>query len=217
MYDGEPPAANGQGQRYYTQHMLYDACSLTSVTPKQSKLREGGMIYSQFYGSVKEVSDATKCMPFDNDGLEELALDPQIRQGARHAARGHRRDAKVLERAYCASKRRTRDALLDSRKKSFGLREEHRITWALFRRLLERLRWDSVDDLEIVMADCPPYAWAIKTETYLNFLWRSADKFATGFEVVRARCHRDLVTWEQTKMMAMFLRCLRFIFSGHEL
>lgn len=49
----------------------------------------------------------------------------------------------------------------------------------------------------------------------MDFLWRSADKFATGFEVVRARCRKELVTWEQTKMMAMFLRCLRFTFGGH--
>jgi len=35
---------------------------------------------------------------FDYDGFEELALDPQIRQGARHAAGGHRRDAKIIER-----------------------------------------------------------------------------------------------------------------------
>jgi hypothetical protein len=167
------------------------------------------------YGSVKEISDATKCNPFDNDGLEELALDPQIRQGARNAAGGHRRDARIVERAYCASKRRARDALTDSRKKSFGIREEHRISWSLFQALLRRLRLESHEDLEIVLSDCPSYVWAIKTEVYLNFLWRSADKFATGFEVVRARCRAELVTWEQTKMMAMFLRCLRFVFGGH--
>lgn len=217
MYDGEPPAMHARGQRYYDQNMLYDASSLTSVTPKRSKLREGGIIYSQFYGSVKEISDASKRMPFDNDGLEELALDPQIRQGARSAAGGHRRDAKILERAYCASKRRTRDALLDAVRKSFGIREEHRITWSLFHRLLRRLRLEVAEDLEIAMFDCPSYAWAVKTEVYFNFLWRSADKFATGFEVVLARCQRDLVTWEQTKMMAMFLRCLRFVFGGHQL
>jgi hypothetical protein len=50
------------------------------VTPKQSKFRHGN---SQFYGSVKEITDAAKCKPFDSDGLEEFALDPQIRQGAR--------------------------------------------------------------------------------------------------------------------------------------
>ena len=217
MYDGQPPAKHSQGQRYYNQHMLHDAANLTSVTPKRSKLRDGGIIYTQFYGSIKEVSDATKCMPFDNDGLEELALDPRIRQGARHAAGGHRRDARILERAYCASKHRTQHALVGSKKKSFGIREEHRISWALFMRLLNRLRLETAEDLEVVMSDCPPYAWAIKTEVYLNFLWRSADKFATGFEVIRARCRQELVTWEETKMMAMFLRCLRFVFGGHEL
>ena len=217
MYDGQPPARDGQGQRYYDQNMLYEASSLTSVTPKPSKLRQGGMIYTQFYGSVKEISDATKCKPFDNDGLEELALDPQIRQGARNAAGGHRRDAKIIERGYCASKRRARDALVDSIKKSFGVREEHRMTWSLYQGLISRLRREARDDLEIVLDDCPSYAWAIKTETYVNFLWRSADKFASGFEVVLAGCQQDLVTWEQTKMMAMFLRCLRFVFGGHQL
>ena len=217
MYDGQPPPTGGPGQRYYDQNMLYDAASLTSLTPKRSKLRAGGLIYSQFYGSVKEISDATKRYPFDNDGLEELALDPQIRQGARHLARGHRRDVKIIERAYRASKQRARDALTDSRRKSFGIREEHRMTWTLYLALLARLQREDAEDGDIAMAACPPYAWAVKTEVYLDFLWRVADKFATGFEVVRARCHRDLVTWEQTKIMAMFLRCLRFVFGGHQL
>jgi hypothetical protein len=84
--------------------MLYDACSLTSVILRQSKLREGGIIYTQFYALVKEISDANKRMPFDNDGLEELVLDPQIRQGARHLASGRRRDVKIIERAYQGSK-----------------------------------------------------------------------------------------------------------------
>jgi hypothetical protein len=217
MYDGKPPARGGPGQRYYDQNMLHDACSLTSVTPKQSRLREGGLIYSQFYGSVKELSDALKCIPFDNDGLEELALDPQIRQGAHHLARGHRRDIKIVERAYLASKQRSRDVLRDKRRQSYGIREEHRISWRLFQALLVRLREVGPEDGEILMPECPPYAWAIKAEVYLNFLWRSADKFATGFEVVRAHCHQNLTTWEQTKMMAMFLRCLRFVFGGHQL
>ena len=215
MYDGQPPAEGHDGQRYFDQNMLHDAASLTSVTPKQSRLRRGGLIYTRCTDRSRRFSDATECMPFDNDGLEELALDPQIRQGARHVAGGHRRDAKILERAYCASKRRARDALIDSRRKSFGIREEHRISWALFQALLRRLRLEAREDLEIVLHDCPSYAWALKTEVYLNFLWRSADKFATGFEVVRARCRAELVTWEQTKMMAMFLRCLRFVFGGH--
>jgi hypothetical protein len=217
IYDGNPPAKGGQGQRYYDQNMLYAASSLTSITPKQSKLRQGGIVYSQFYSTVKEISDASKCLPFDNDGLEELALDPQIRRGARDLARGRRRDIKIIERAYCASKQRARDALNNSRRKSFAIREEHRITWTLYQALLARIRLENPEDWDIVMTECPSYAWAINTDVYLNFLWRSADKFATGFEIVRAHCYKELVIWEQTKMMAMFLRCLRFVFGGHQL
>jgi hypothetical protein len=108
--------------------MLYEASSLTSVTPKLSKLRHGGLIYSQFYGSVKEIVDANKCFPFDNEGLEEMALDPQIYQGAKDAASGMGKSIKVLERAYCASKQRTHHTLIDSTKQSFSSREEHRVT-----------------------------------------------------------------------------------------
>ena len=214
MYDGQPPKS-GRGQLYFHQNMLHDAASLTSVPPKKSKHREGGLIYSQFYSSVKEISDATKRFPFTNDGMEEMALDPQIRRGARQTAGGRRRDAKIIELAYLASKRRTRDALTACRQKSFGTREEHRITWDLFLALRDRLSLEDRESLEIALSDCPSYAWPVKTSVYLDFLWRSADKFATGFEVVLARCRKDLVTWEQTKIMAMFLRCLRFVFGGH--
>ena len=214
MYDGRPPKM-GDGQNYFYTNMLGDASSLTSVTPKRSKQREGGLIYSQFYASVKEIFDATKCFPFNNDGLEELALDPQILKGAREAAGGRRRDARIIQLAYLASKRRTRDALTDSRQKSFGIREEHRISWDLFQGLKSRLRYEGESDAGVELADCPAHAWPVKTSVYLDYLWRLVDKFSTGFEVVKAQCHSDFVTWEQTKVMAMFLRCLRFVFGGH--
>jgi hypothetical protein len=219
LYDGQPPSAKGAGQRFYQQAMLRDAAGLTSLAPKRSWLRAGGLIYSQCYASVKEVIDAAKSYPFQNDGLEELALDPQIRRGARQLSGGRRRQIKTVEQAYCASKRRAHAGLCDSIGKSFGLREEHRIAWPLFESLLRRLlrRRADGEHLEIWLDDCPSYAWAVRTEVFLNYLWRQADKFAAGFEVIRARCREDLVTWEQTKIMAMMLRGLRFALSGHQL
>jgi hypothetical protein len=265
MYDGKPPRS---GQKFYDQNMLRDACCLTSVTPKKSKHRDGGLIYSQFYASVKEVIDAAKCKPFENDGLEELSLDPEIRKGARNVIRGQWRDIKVLEKAYCASKQRSMYALQDSVGKSFGIREEHRVSWSLFQSLVRKLcvgdqdvemegqdvemegqdvemegqdvemegqdvEMEDVEDQDVEMEDmeeedmedqgqdtmvlnCPSYVWAIQTKVYLNYLWRSADKFATGFELIHAK-NQKLVTWEQTKMMAMFLGCLRSVFCAHQL
>ncbi|KAF2092374.1 hypothetical protein NA57DRAFT_50343 [Rhizodiscina lignyota] len=83
MYDGRPPATGTSGQQYFELNMLRDACSLTSVPPARSKLRQGGLVYSQFYASVKEVWDAAKQMPFANSDLEDLAIDPAVLQGAR--------------------------------------------------------------------------------------------------------------------------------------
>src|SRR6266480_5127431 len=219
MYDGDPPSAKGAGQRFYSMNMLYDAAGLTSLAPRRSKQYRGGLVYSQYYCSVKELSDTQQRYPFDHDGLEELALDPQIRQGAQNAGGGQRSNIKVLEAAYCASKTRAKAAISSSWKKSFGIREEHRISWPLFQGLLDRLQQeaDNGNELIILLDDCPSYAWAIKTRVFCSFLWRSVDKFATGFELVRAMCNQELVTWEQTKMMAMFLRCLRFTLSGHQL
>jgi hypothetical protein len=217
MYDGKPPSSRAEGQRYYHQNMLYEASCLTSVTPKKSALRQGGLIYSQFYGSVKEMTDAAKCKPFDNDALEEMALDPQLRRGLRNLSGGHRREARIVELAYRASKRRARAAILDSRKRSFGIREEHRVTWSLFQRLKALLEVEDRESLEVTMTDCPRYAWPVRTRTYLDFLWRGVDKYATGFEIVHAQSRTTMVTWEQTKMMFAFLRCLRFVIGGHQL
>jgi hypothetical protein len=108
--------------------MLYNTGSLTSVTQKKSKHREGGLIYSQFYNSVKEIYDANKCFPFANDAIEELALDPHIRNVTRNILGGGRRDAKTIEVSYLASKQRTYHALRDARQKSYSIREEHRVT-----------------------------------------------------------------------------------------
>ena len=217
MYEGQPPSHRAQGQRYYHQNMLYDASSLTSVTPKKSRLRQGGLIYSQFYGSVKEMTDASKCKPFDNDALEEMALDPQLQRAASNVAGGHRRQTRIVEMAYIASKQRIRWAVLGSMRRSFGIREEHRITWDLFQGLKAVLEAEDRHSLEVTMTDCPSYAWPVRTKVYLDFLWRSADKYATGFEVVHARARKDMVTWEQTKMMSAFLRCLRYVMGGHRI
>jgi hypothetical protein len=216
MYNGKPPP-KGKGQYYYEQNMLQEVCSLTSVTPPGSKLREGGLIYSQFYGSVKEISDALRCIPFNNDALEQMAIDPEILKGTKNIAGGRQMEISIIKQAYCASKCRARDSLRDSRYKSFGIREEHRIKWRLFEGLIESISLDTCDHSEYIMTDCPSYAYAIKTQTYLDYLWRNVNKFAAGFEIVHARSNKELVTWEQTKIMAMFLRCLRFAFGGHSI
>ena len=78
LYDGRRPRS---GQTFFRVSMLRDGCNLTGTTPRRSSLRAGGLVYSQFYASVKEVLDAAKTFPFHNEGLEELALSPLLQKG----------------------------------------------------------------------------------------------------------------------------------------
>lgn len=216
IYDGHPPAKGSAGQYYYPQNMLADSGSLTSEPTRKSLLYRGGVRYFQLYNSVKEVWDAAKTMPFNNDALEEMTLDPDIRQAARGVTRGHAREAHVVEASYRASKHRARIALKDSQRKSFGLREEYRVSWRLFCNIQAALRRSAADGhtMPAPLVDCPSYAWAVRTEVFLRFLHRSVNKFAAGFELIRARSGGRAITWEQTKMMAVFLRSLRYVLGG---
>jgi hypothetical protein len=84
---------------------------------------------------------------------------------------------------HVASKRRADSALSNSRQKSFGIREEHRVSLLLFHEIRSQLRSQDPEAYAVTLTDCPSYVWAVKSEVYLDFLRRSADKFAAGFEV----------------------------------
>ena len=213
LYDGKVPKSN---QNIYHNVMLRDACDMTSLTPRRSRLRRGGLLYSQFYSLTKEAIDAAKTFPFHNPGLAALSLDSRLRGSADNIVGSSRRSGVIIGQAYLASKRRCHYSLLGSSKKSFGIREEHRISWPLFLSLMRQLR--SMDDNKIGFCarEPPSYVWPLRTDTLFHFIWRNVDKFTTGFELIRARSQPGTTTWEQTKMMEMFLRCLKFSSSSHD-
>lgn len=132
LYDEKPPRAGTRGQRYYYQNLLRDACSLTSVPRRGSKLKEGVVVYSQYYNAVKHVWEATKLWPFANDGVEELTIDSSAIEGAREIAGGRCRRTIFIVQAYSDSKHRTLCANRVSQRKSFGIREEQQAVWSLF-------------------------------------------------------------------------------------
>lgn len=73
MYDAQPPNLGG-GQLYFVHNMLHDAASLTSITRKRSKQREGVPTYSKFYSCVKD----SKHYPSTNEAMEEMELSTDL-------------------------------------------------------------------------------------------------------------------------------------------
>ncbi|KAJ5102449.1 hypothetical protein N7532_002978 [Penicillium argentinense] len=213
LYDGDVPKSN---QNFYHESMLRDAGSLTTLTPARSRLRRGGVLYGQMYNLTKEIIDATRTFPFQNPDLRQLALDSQLRNSAQSLRKMSPRANGVTERAYLASKRRCHYGLMDSRQRAFGIREEYRISWALFHGLIAVLRSLRRVNLSTRFLEPPQHVWVIRTADFVDFVWHNLNKFTTGFELVRARCSPGLTTWEQTKMMDMLLSCLRVAVGGHD-
>lgn len=208
------PSARSLRNVYHT-GLLRDAVGMTVLSASQSPGREQGLIYSQFYTSQKETFDASKKFPFQDGALESLALDPKVRASWQHVGGSENHRPETLNKSYLGSKARCAAGLVGSMKKSFGTREEHRMTLDLANQLRDRLERMGVWDREIPAAASPQPYWRIPTETFLRFLYCNINKFTTGFEYVRSLESDDFVSWEHSQMMIMFLRLLKFSYESH--
>lgn len=213
LYDGRIPKS---GQNFYHESMLRDAGGMTILTPPSSRLRRGGILYGQMYSLTEEIIDAACTFPFQNPDLRQLASDPQLRNGLQSICGKPASGKNITDRACLASKRRCHYGLTDSKQRSFGVREEYRISWALFQNVLTVLRALTPETRSIKLPEPPPHLWAVHSSVFVDFVWHNINKFTTGFELVRAKCSAGLTTWEQTKIMDMFLRCLRVAVGGHD-
>lgn len=202
---------------YYQQSFLRDAADLTVVASPNSPSHRQGLLYSQFYHPLKNVFDAAKTFPFQDPFIESLALDPKLRASWQTVAGAHNHRPATLLQSYLHAKARCHAGLRDSMQKSFGLREEHRMTLPLAGQLRARLQAMEKWDVEIQV---PPLARpyrSLPTAVYLTFIRNNINKLTTGFEYVHSLRVKDLVRWEHTKMMIMFLRLLKFSHGGHAL
>ncbi|KAG0637429.1 hypothetical protein HOY80DRAFT_1083951 [Tuber brumale] len=57
-----------------------DLANQSLIPGMRHSARLGGLVYSQFYGTVKEIFDAGKVYPFQNEGLEALAVDIRLQE-----------------------------------------------------------------------------------------------------------------------------------------
>ena len=210
------PAKPSLRSIYHTA-LLRDAVGMTVLTGRQSPSRRQGLVYSQFYTSEKEIFDAAKTFPFNDGALESLALDPKIRAGWQHAGGSENHRTETLNKSYLGSKARCAAGIAGSVQKSFGTREEHRMTWTLARRVRDRLEAAGDWDREtIVPVEHVPF-WRLPTATFLGFMRANSNKFTTGFEYVRSLGTHDFVSWEHSQAMIMFLRLLKSSICGHQI
>jgi hypothetical protein len=201
-------------KQFYNVKFLHEACNLTSVPPKKSRLWAAGLRYTQYYAGEKEICDAGTTYPFANSGLEELSLDPSIWATAANAAKwtGKRSRVAILN-GYLESKRRVSSWYEGSSKKSFAVRVEHRITSTLLQEILRLYRLTTGQYPLPFWDHTPSFVWAITTERYVNFVLGNVHKFCATIEVAMLTASSEGLRQSQSYLIYALLKCLRFFFS----
>ena len=201
---------------FYHVAFLQDVANLTAVSAQKSYWAKVGLLYYQMYATYKAPLDPTdKWFPFTDKGLEELCLDSEVRKTAAGLAGGRPTNPKVQENAYLGGKSRTAASLHAN--SPGAARLEGRLVYEdlfLPARAVARARARDGVPLPVTLPEAPPFLVSIDSKQWARFLYHSANKFAYGFEYVRAQNLGKQVTWEQTCVGALFLRQLAYCMIG---
>ena len=195
----------------YSVALMEDATNLTLNFPIGSKERQAGLVFHQVYSESYAPFNAAKVAPFENTRYENLAVDPSLVEAIEYAGGAMAFNPKTCERGYLNSKNRANQATLAARYKSYGTREEDRISLELFDIVQPKLT-KLLQRKEPVNHD---YYYAIPSQTLFSFLRSQINKFCFGFEHLYMQ--GTMVQWEKSQLMVYFLRMLRLCFRAHEL
>ncbi|EER22854.1 hypothetical protein CPC735_001700, partial [Coccidioides posadasii C735 delta SOWgp] len=210
----EHPQEGSWRKQFYPLSFLRDLGSMTLEPHRCSPLRRRGLLYCQFYNTVKEVFAAGQHSPFANENLDTLALDPGLVRTWQHIGKAISHSPLALLRAYIHTKRRCHVAISDCRQRSYGTREEYRVTAAVLQAMDRILRESNLADHPTVVPQCPAPFLNYRTDQLLGWLRWNINKLCTGFEMVYSLQPRTVVHWEHTRVMMMFLRCLLCAYGG---
>lgn len=211
--DGSPAKGNPK-RSIYPWATMRDTTGQTFFAAPRGTESQDGLIYSQFYQLIKTPFDTSKVYVFGNESLENLALDPGYIRSLQQEGGGITFSKAVCEFGYLHSKKRAYANLLDNRWKSYGIREEHRISLTMMEEISEQWRqWDLYDD-EIDTAPAPLPYYIVPTQELLGFLYAQINKYCFLFEHILAHTAMTY-SLPETIVMVTALRALRFCYSSN--
>jgi len=122
----------GSGVEAHRYHWCFtrDSGDLTLAGRARSVVRLGGLVYSQFYAMIKQQFDAAKHYPWDRDDdtLAMMALDEDYKEALRSVVGAQRVDMDACRESYNHCGRRIMLGVRLNDGRSWGVREEHRMS-----------------------------------------------------------------------------------------
>ncbi|EFW15480.1 conserved hypothetical protein [Coccidioides posadasii str. Silveira] len=119
----EHPQEGFWHKQFYPLLFLYDLGSMTLELHWCSPLHHQGLLYCQFYNTIKEVFMAGQHFLFANENLDMLALDPGLVQTWQHIGKAISHSPLALLRAYIHTKQQCHVAISDCRQWFYGTQE----------------------------------------------------------------------------------------------
>ncbi|KFZ22967.1 hypothetical protein V502_02555 [Pseudogymnoascus sp. VKM F-4520 (FW-2644)] len=131
--------------------------------------------------------DSAKVYVFDNDSVENLALDPGYVRSLQQEGGVTTFSKGVCEFAYLSSKKRAHANLLDNRWRLYGIREEHRISLSMMEEIYQQwVQWDLYDADDVGGGSSPLPYYVVPTDELLSFLYAQINKYCFLFEHILA-------------------------------
>ncbi|KAF2626745.1 hypothetical protein BU25DRAFT_342766 [Macroventuria anomochaeta] len=214
LADGKPARGNPKCT-VYPFATTRDSTNQTLFAAPGGKERSDGLVYSQFYGLIKTPFDTSKAYVFQQDALENLVLDPSYVCSVQQEGGATIFSEAVCKKAYLHMKQRAHVNLQDNQCRSYGIREEHRISLTMMEEIVSQ--WKQQDLYSTASSEATerplPY-YIVPTKELFGFLHAQINKYCFLFEHTYAHTFGP-VSHPQSAVMLVALRALRFCYSSN--
>lgn len=198
----------------YTWCFTKDVGGLTITGRAKSLIRKGGLIYSQFYMMNKLQFDATKRFPWDDkdDTMAWMAVDSNYREALRAIVGAKAMDPESCRTSYNHCGRRFMLGVRTNDSRSWGAREEHRITLALLMMISTELR--SRGNPEIRSIDSRRQFYVIETGLVNSFTEHITLPLARWYQEVLGKSKEGMLGEDRQKMAVMLSLMVKLSYSN---
>ena len=193
----------------YTWALTALTSNQTLAYSKVSQQYQSGLIYSQFYSPIKSLLDAAGTYPFQNQSLNYLSISSDILkmwQSGGISGERFKIDIDKLQKAYTHSRDRILLALREAiqQGRSFGSRQEHRISIEIFHALAENSHGISS---EPVLQNC----LIMNSEEIFHFLYANICRFGLALEYTATKLNisNNESSVDLSRIFRMFLQLQR--------
>lgn len=138
--DLTPPGhKNPIREQQYPQYFIHGVGSVTMEPQEGAYLRNNGLIYAQWYNTVKDLFAAGDNYLAENPAIGDLGLDPHKLAVMQHTAQAISTKQETLIQAYLHIKRFVHSIRRRGHGKAYSMREEYRVRSDLFETIMETL------------------------------------------------------------------------------